>query len=604
MNARATWTWLIVAASLLAFILINHRYASPRSQAGPARLLPQLRADAVTSLQVRPPGTNQLEIHAQRVEGAWQLTEPVHYPAQGIKIAQLLAYLEKLTPATTITAAEIRARPTAEEEFGLTSLQAASLILSQPDYRVQLLLGARTAPGDQVFIQIVGQEGAFVVDAELLNLVPRAAAEWRDTSILALKPGAYNLITVTNGAKVFELELDAATGLWRLVRPFPARAHQARIRESVEVLQALQVQSFVSDDPAADLEPFGLQSPPLQIAFRQGTNLVAALQFGASPTNKPGLVFGRRLGAPTIFTVLTDPLTAWRASFNEFRDPHLVALTDPVDAVEVRSETPFSLEQQEGDQWRVLPAGFSADPDLVRELLGTLSGLQIAQFVKDVVTEPDLPAYGLAAPLRQFVLKTSVTNAAGLKTNVVLADLHFGVSTNQTDRVYVRRTDESFVYAITTADFLRLPAAPWQLRERRLWDFQVTNVASVVIRQDGRTRKILHRGAHDWSLAPGSQGVINDLAIEETVRALARASAAVWVACGEEYRARYGFTTNSHQITLELKTGATATIEFGGEAPSQYQYAAVTLDGQLWICEFPRLLYRDIVSYLSVPPGV
>ena len=112
MNARATWTWLIVAASLLAFILINHRYASP------ARLLPQLRADAVTSLQVRPPGTNQLEIHAQRVEGAWQLTEPVHYPAQGIKIAQLLAYLEKLTPATTITAPKSAPAPLRRRNSG------------------------------------------------------------------------------------------------------------------------------------------------------------------------------------------------------------------------------------------------------------------------------------------------------------------------------------------------------------------------------------------------------------------------------------------------------------------------------------------------------
>lgn len=604
MNARATYIWLIVAASLLAFILINHRYAHPRLQAGAPRLLPRLQAQSVSNLQVRPPGTNQLEIHAQRVESGWQLTEPVNYPAQAIKVAQLLSHLEQLTPATTITAAEIRARPTAEAEFGLTSLQAASLIVSQPDYRVQLLIGARTAPGDQVFVQIVGQEGAFVVDAELLNFVPRTAQEWRDTSILSLKPGTYNLITVTNAGKVFELELDATTSLWRMVRPFPARAHQARIRESVEVLQALQVQSFVSDDPAADLEAYGLQSPPLQIVFRQGTNLVAALQFGASPTNQPNLVFARRLGAPTIFTVLTDPLTGWRASFNEFRDPHLVALTEPVDAVEVRGETLFTLERQEGEQWRVLPAGFRADTDLVRELLATLSGLQIAQFVKDVVTEPDLPAYGLATPLRQFVLKSSITNAAGLKTNVVLADLHFGVSTNQADRVYVRRTDESFVYAITGNEFLRLPAAPWQLRERRFWDFPATNVAGIVIRQEGRTRKILRRGPHDWSLAPGSQGIINDLAVEETVRALTRASAAVWVACGQEYLPRYGFTTNSHQLTLELKTGGTATIQFGGVAPSQYQYAAVMLDGQLWICEFPWLLYRDILSYLSVPPGV
>ena len=43
-----------------------------------------------------------------------------------------------------------------------------------------------------------------------------------------------------------------------------------------------------------------------------------------------------------------------------------------------------------------------ADPALVEELLVTLSSLPIAEFVKDVVMEQDLPGYGLAPPSRQF----------------------------------------------------------------------------------------------------------------------------------------------------------------------------------------------------------
>ena len=34
-------------------------------------------------------------------------------------------------------------------------------------------MGAKTAPGDQVFLQVVGVEGVYVVDADFLKYLPR-----------------------------------------------------------------------------------------------------------------------------------------------------------------------------------------------------------------------------------------------------------------------------------------------------------------------------------------------------------------------------------------------------------------------------------------------
>jgi hypothetical protein len=139
------------------------------------------------------------------------------------------------------------------------------------------------------------------------------------------------------------------------------------------------------------------------------------------------------------------------------------------------------------------------------------------------------------------------------------------------------------------------------MRDRRIWNFNVNDVAGVTIQQFGRTRRIIRNGPHNWSLAPGSQGVINDLALEELTPQFGALTAAAWTDHGGQNRAGYGFTDHGHQVTFELKDGSKRTVEFGGEAPSQFPYAAVTLDGEPWIFEFPWDLYQHVLTHFSAP---
>lgn len=600
MSARVTWFWFWVAVALAAAIIVDHRFIR-RPPPGPARVLPRLDPATVTSVYVRPAG--QLEIHATRTNHAWDLVEPITYPAQGASVDNLLAALERFTapPATFISAAEIRSHPKADEDFGFATPQAY-IILQQGDYRAQLQVGRKTAPGDQVFLQVVGAEGAYAVDTEFLKYIPRSVSDWRDTSLLDLRQIEFDRVIVTNNARSLEFEREAANQPWRLTKPIHARADQAKIAELFRNLQALSVQRFVTDDPRTDLDAFGLQPADLEIHLAQRSNAVAAVYFGKNPTNDPRQVFARLGGRDSVMTVLKDPLAPWRSTINEFRDPHLLDLTAPVASVEARGEDKFTVQNLTNGTWRVLPAGFPADAELVKEWLNILSAIPISEFVKDVVAPPDLPDYGLAKPARSVVLRTAATNAVP-GTNTVLAEIYFGSSTNQADKdkVFARRADESAVYAIKLSDFQRLPVAGWQLRDRKLWTGAIDDVARLTIKQQGRTRQILRHAAHQWSLAPGSRGVINDLAVEETVRGLLQASAVVWVGRGDACRARCGFTDQSHRLILEFRNGDKTEIEFGGEAPSSLPYAAVTFDGEAWVCEFPWLLYRDIAQYLAAP---
>jgi hypothetical protein len=305
--------------------------------------------------------------------------------------------------------------------------------------------------------------------------------------------------------------------------------------------------------------------------------------------------------------VRNGPLLTWRSRYELFRDPHLFTLTQPVESVEVHGQDSFVARCQTNDQWTVVPGSgpsFPGDTALIRKLIGSLGDMQIIDFVKDVVNAPDLPEYGLASPARCYILRGACPSTNPAETNTVLAELNFGFGTNQPGMVCARRTDETSVYAVRTNDFANLPAASWQLRERKIWQFCETNVVGVTIQQNKKTRKLLRRGPHEWSLAPGSQGIINDLAVDATVKGLSDAAAIAWLARGEYNRAAYGFGETPYQVTLELQNGETATVEFGGEGPASNVYAAVTLEGQPWLLEFPWILFRDVSAYLSIPANL
>ena len=608
MSLRHTAFWLCLATGLFGFILFYQSHVHKRPT-GPERVLPNLKLSEVTAVQVRPAGTGQIELKivAERTNNTWRLTEPKPYAAQAASIEDLLASLEELTTAIHIPEAELRRHAKADEDYGFASPQA-SLIVYQGQQQTIIHIGAKTSPGDQVYLEVVGSEGgAYVVDADLLKHIPRSISDWRDTTLLNLERLACDRIALTNtsAALITILQRDTNSHLWRIVWPLRVRADNSRIEDSLRQLQNLRIRQFVSEDTKADLESLGLAPPEFELALGEGTNTTVALQFGKSPTNDANEIYGRRVGENSIFTVPRDLVAAWRVSAKEaFRDPILLRISENVDAVKVQAQESFTLQRQTNNTWRILPEDLTADSALAEEFISTLGGLPISEFVKDVVNPPDLPEYGLASPVRKYLLETAADGSTGTAANTALTELDFGLGTNQQSKVFARRTDESSVYAISTNDFARLPGAGWQLRERRLWRISTNDIARVTIEQKGKTRQLIRNGLYEWSFAPGSQGILpNVLAVEDTVRGLTQASALVWVARGQENCARFGFQENDFKITVELKSGEKVGIRFGDSAPSNNTYALVEFAGQPWVMEFPWVLYRDVVSYLSIPTG-
>ena len=382
-----------------------------------------------------------------------------------------------------------------------------------------------------------------------------------------------------------------------MIRPLQARADTDHITDALQRLEAASVTRFITDDPKADLTAFGLQPADLDLWLGRGTNLVAAVHLGKSPANDATQVYAKREGWNTVTTASRDALAPWRGAVDDFRDTRLFELTAPVAEIEVRGGNNFILREQGTNDWQIVGEKFPADADNVQLFIKTLAGLRVAEFVKDVVTAPDLTDYGLASPQREIILRSKAGD-----TNSAVAQLYFG--TNQDNKVFVRCAGEDFIYDITPQDFNRLPESAWEFRDRRIWDFKVDDVAQITIHQGGKTRQLVHNGPDKWSLAAGSQGFVEGKYIEQTVELFRQLAAVGWVArnfTGPEY----GFGTNNLQITFELKNGEKDTVDFGAEfAQAQTALAAVTLDGERWAFVFPPVLYQFVLSYLTIPANV
>ena len=591
MSSKNTWLWLTAAAALFAFIFLFERYR-PHPDMGPKYLLPGLNAKAVAAVQIQPAG--QREIRAERTNGNWQLVEPVVYPAQNTNIEKLLDTLQQLTVAHAISEKEFRKDPRAEEDYGIEPPQI-SLILNSGR---PIHFGHRTAPGDQVFVRVIGIEGVFVVDASVLNLFPQNANTWRDTTFADFKDAAFDRISVTNTVKSqsFLLQRDSTNKLWAMTVPIKTRADSEKVNGAVHALEQLRIQQFVSDDPKADLESFGLQPPALTVGLGQGTNTLFTLDFGKELTNSPGLIYARRRDQNAVVTLPTNALGQWNAYYDVFRDRHLVTLVGPLENIQIQGQDKFSLLWQT-NTWRVVPQDFPVDQVLATHVVRTLSELQVAEFVKDSVTEPDLPHYGLASPARKYILTWAVSLTA---TNPP-TEVDFGTNTNQ--QVFARRVGEDAVYGISPQDFEALPSASWQLRDRRIWNFDVNDVSQITVQQNGQTRRILHSGTNGWSLAAGSSGNINDSAVEDTARQLGGLSAFSWVGHGADKLAQFGFALGGYQLSIELKNGQKLNVQFGALTRLGSPYASVMLDGEPWVFEFPPDVYPSIQFCLAIPPA-
>jgi hypothetical protein len=600
MSAKTTWSLVLVAAIIFAFIFfVEHPYRKAQSRTPDLHLLPGLNPTNITSVQIQPAG--QVDLRVEHTNSSWQMTRPVLDSADQFKVQEFLQKLATLQWQGRITAAELQDRENAQEEFGLEAPQF-SILLSEGKHKRHILVGKKMPIGDQVFVQVVGGDGIYVIDSEFLKLIPQNLQNWRDHGVANWSKVQFNTLRTKAGDNSFEVQFNVTNFLWRMMKPLETRADNKKINDLLQKIVGLQITEFVSDDPKVDLDKFGLQTPDLEIILAAGTNEVFALQIGQSPTNNPTQVFAKRRNQKTVFLLPKEPLTSWRLPYRDFRERHLANLPEKaVNHIEIQGDDHFTLTKDAGGIWKIDKNAFAVDTELVQELLARLNICEI-EVEKTVVS--DFSGYGLTTPSLQYTLSVSDKGSTNRLSADPITKISFGTNNG---KIFARRTDETSVYSIKLEDYQFFPRAAWQMRDRRIWSFESTNVSNVLIQQHGQSRQFIRNSKNDWIIAPGSQGIVNSFALEEALHRLGQLKAVFWTARGATNLEKFGFKETDHQISLQVKRGGTMEtldVRLGGMSAFQVPYAAATLNGEVLIFEFPWPLYYDFVVHdLSILPA-
>ncbi|MBI3879713.1 MAG: DUF4340 domain-containing protein [Verrucomicrobia bacterium] len=598
MRGKTTIFLGLLALALLTYIVLvdPRKSATDERAAAQAVLFPNFdrhRARAVTLVS-----SNQT-LRAERDGFAWKLTAPVAYPGNAPALEVLLEGVAKLSPGRRISPAEVSRQPQGLASYGLQPPQL-TVTIEQATNKIELRLGTLTPVGEQLYFQVAGEAGVFTAGTNFYQRLPRTVDDWRDPQLLHFTEAAFNRVEIRAANRGFEVQRDTNAGAWKLTRPMAARADNPKLDHFLQLARNWRVAGFVTDDPKADLDAFGLAPPELELVFGQGTNEIQTIQFGKVLTNLTNFVYARRLSHTNVVLLPKAALATLQHPFSDYRDRRL-ATVDPAqaDVLEVRAEDFFTLRRETNGAWRVTePLNFAADPEIVNDLVASLGSLEVLDFVKDVVT--DFSAYGLAKPARQYALKTATTNAGGAPTNTLIAQIELGAM--QADRIFARRSDEDSVYAVPLGSVLRLPQSLFQVRDRHVWSFTTNDVVAVTVRQSGRTLQLARNAKGEWTDNGG--GAPNLLALEETMHRLGAMQAAAWVARGADKKARFGFAKAAHQIEIEIGGARPQKLAFElGSFSSQHRrYAATQIEGEAVIFEMPPSVEEAVGAFLTLPP--
>jgi hypothetical protein len=359
----------------------------------------------------------------------------------------------------------------------------------------------------------------------------------------------------------------------------------------------------VSDDPKEDLEGYGLQTPEADLVLALGSNAVFQIQIGKSPTNDPKQVYARCLSHTNVVLVSTSLASLVQQQYTAFRDHQLLSFRpSTIDRIEGRGTEPFTVQRQSGNAWQIVnPFQAQTDPELMQDFLERVARLEVIRFEKDAVA--DFTPYGLVQPIREYAFQTTITNA-GIVTNQTVVQASFGSSpTNEIDKIYCRRSDENSVYVVSR-DALSLPSAAFELRDRRLWSFDSSNVVAItVVQREAKKQFVRDTLTHAWV----KDDAIITAAIDDVLHRLGELQADYWWAKGEQAARHFGTSTSNYQIYLDLSENADKhqlALAFGHLASGGQQiYAAIVLEeGQPVIFKFPAQLFADIARYLNIPP--
>ena len=589
-------------------------------------------------------------ISVAKVNGHWNLTAPIKYPANEAVIEKIIASVKNLTTDDYISKEELEKNKRTIEEYGIkTDTQFQRLTLREKNSVTEFHLGNKTVGEDEVFFKITGKDEVYLARADFFDQIPKDENGWRDSRVF--QPNRHHVEKINFKAPApygFELARNTVNpNRWDILSPTPFRADEGKVLELFNDFSKWHVEKYVGDDLSKKMIEYGLDRPQAQISFdykdendpAQKNTLIQFGNIDITHTNLAyiGLItdmntnvvlaegeFLKKLMRPwqdfrcmKIWDVRTNDIqSVLFSAFPEERQRNNAFLLEKKGDTNIWTATGLSTNSLSGEQT------YQTDPQMVSDILQDLAKTEVLDVTKEVVN--DFSEYGLDKPFRRIV-------TTGPKGDQQIVD--FGLVVTNEDppeqKVYMRCKEngglalQTSVYEVSARDALKFPMEAFQLYPKDIMTFSTNDFRQMKFRLGDRERVISREKkrvknvngkkveefsykikGYDDTKEPIPEAVI--LLMDEFAFRLGELRADDWLYMGNEVPAEFEVKETSRSLLVEYKVNGKNVekeILFSDLKVDWMPVGIIKMNGKMWIFRFPPATYEYYADLLAILMG-
>jgi hypothetical protein len=329
-------------------------------------------------------------------------------------------------------------------------------------------------------------------------------------------------------------ELDLAkvdSGKWQITAPKPLGADQESVTSLLSSVSTLNSERLV-DEKAADLTPYGLAQPSLELDITSKDAKPHKLLVG-DDTPAGNAVFAKLDGDPRVFTIASYNKSSLDKSANDLRDKRLLTLDfdklSQVELVTEKQDIQFGRNKQE---WQIVkPKPSRADNFQVEEIVRKLRDAKL----DTSVTDADAMKAAAAFASGTQVATAKVTDAASTQ------ELQIRKSK---DDYYAKSTALLGIYKVGNDVGQGLDKNVDDFRNKKLFDFGFDEPGKVEL-HDGAKAYFFTKGGQDWWSADSQK--LDSATVQPLIDKIRELSASKFVDSG--------FTTPEVELSVTSNDG-------------------------------------------------
>ncbi|UCD58642.1 MAG: DUF4340 domain-containing protein [Candidatus Hydrogenedentota bacterium] len=352
-----------------------------------------------------------------------------------------------------------------------------------------------------VFLIIFVALAAFFYLYEFKGGEARREAERKAKLLFSFKPESVTELVLRKPEEVIVTERE--NGKWTIKEPVNAAAEQRTVEQILNTLSDLKYERDIG--PQADLLPFGLSEPEVEVEIKGTQGIIDRLLLGAS-TPDGANSYAKRSSGEQVFTVSKSARSTMDRSLFDMRDKTVFDFSVP----EVQGLTAYRNgrtlkfeKRQEGEWMMSSPEERIADAGKIRGLLDTIKYARIKKFIEEEASDPDLQKYGLASPSARLELALGDT----------MKVLAFGNQTgSDSQSVYVRRGNQRQILELGVDILNSLSADVDDWRDTHVAKFARNDVARLQIDSPAGAIAVerSEENFEDWRLVKPEPGVADE----------------------------------------------------------------------------------------------